>query len=129
MAGTSLNIPAPSVQRQFFRTHVLSFPEYTSNQSAFIPTFPMPLLDEQGIEVPYSPLLEFGVGGVPVSLMENSNGSGTKGAQEIPSQSMIYSPVPTRQPTLLMEARGPDLPVSPHPSIAIGKHFKQYGYC
>ena len=59
-------------------------------------------------------------GGVPVANAAYYCGAGAAGGQAVAGQ-----PVHTWQPTpaVAMQAIGPELPVSPHPAIALGVTF------
>ena len=128
MAGTNPSAPTSSTQEQLYLPPGPQLPIDLSRQNALSPPDPQPpsYSFNQEIVGPY--LLEPGAGNVYVEGKGYPIGPRAEGSEGSPIQAMIYQPQPTLQPPFVMEARGPELPVSPHPAIALGEHSIFHSY-
>ena len=122
MAGTNSNAPTFSTQEQLYLPPGTQLPIDMLGQDTLSPQNPQhPSYSyNQGIVGPY--LLAPGAGNVYVAGKGYPIGLRAEGGEGSLGQAMIYQPPPTLQPPLVMVASGPELPVSPHPAIALGGH-------
>ena len=92
-------------------------PAYSAGPPAHSPATLPPPSYMSGTAGPYAPMGAPGVGSG--DTMAYSLGPGAKGG---PGPTVMYQPVASGQPqVVIINGAGPELPVSPHPAVALGK--------
>ena len=121
MAGINQSTPAPVVQGQVYPS-APPLPAYYPGAGATSPAAASPPFYTQGTGGPYR---QPSVVIVPGPSSGYSVEPGVKGNVGGPGPTVVYQPVATGmgQPAVVMYASSPELPVSPHPAIALGEHL------
>ena len=120
MAGINQSTPAPVVQGQVYPSGP-PLPAHSREPGATSPAVSSPPFYMQGTGGPYP---QPGVVIGPGPNLGYSVGLGVKGVTGGPGPTVVYQLVATGtgQPAGIIYASSPELPVSPHPAIALGKH-------